>query len=319
MAEEGESWATDSALGPAVPDQWQAMMSETHLPWASLSVGAEPGAPFRAAAQRWRFDDLTLVDCVCSPCSGTRGQAELAATDGEFVVMLVVRDGTESVSQGGADADLESGDVVAWDSTKPARFVVWERLSKRSLVIPASALDELGGRAWLHAGAVLHGSSPATRLLTGYLEAVRTLRDLPPSAASAARNATLELFGGAMRSATSVPSSAMARPALRLVMQRYIDRHLRDGDVGADVIAAVHGVSRRTVDRAFSDVGETLGAVIRARRLAGARVDLVGTDMPISTIAYRWGFSDGSHFSRGFKEHYGSPPMDYRRELGVAD
>lgn len=231
--------------------------------------------------------------------------------------MLVVRDGTESVSQGGLDADLGPGDVVAWDSTTSARFAVWERLSKRSLLIPASALDEVGGRGWLHAGAVLYGSSPATRLLTGYLEAIRTLKDLPPSAVTAARNATLELFAGAMRSETGVPSSGMARAALRAVVERYVERNLRHGDVGADAIAAVHGVSRRTVDRAFSDVGQTLGAVVRARRLAGARGDVVGTDLPVSTIAHRWGFSDGSHFSRGFKEHYGSSPTDYRQETTV--
>ncbi|HUF33429.1 MAG TPA: AraC family transcriptional regulator [Acidimicrobiales bacterium] len=312
-----ECWSTDPSAGPSLHDQWQAMVSETHLPWRILSVGGETGLPFHATAERRRFDDLAVVDCVCDPCSGTRGNAEIAATDGEFAVVLIIRNGTETVSQGGAEANLKTGDVVAWDSTMPAKFAVWERLTKRSLLIPSAALDEVNARAWLQAGTVLHGASPATQLLTGYLEAIRSLANLEPVAVSAARNATLELFGGAMRSEAGVPSTAMARPALRAVIERYIDRNLPHGDVGLDTIAAAHCVSRRTVNRAFSDVGQTLGEVIRARRLARARCDVVDTDLPISAIAHRWGFSDGSHFCHAFKDRYGSAPREYRQTTGV--
>jgi AraC-like DNA-binding protein len=71
-------------------------------------------------------------------------------------------------------------------------------------------------------------------------------------------------------------------------------------------------VSIRTVNRVFSATGQTVGEVVRARRLARARAEVTASDRPISEIAHRWGFSDTSHFSRTFKAHYGYSPTDYR-------
>lgn len=305
MAREGETWSA----GPGDPP-WQDVLSATHLPW---TVSVPDASGFRASVRRWWIDDLALVDCECGPCSGTRQRRQLADTDGEFVVVLITRAGRETVHQGDAVAELEPGDVVAWDSTKPARFAVWEPLAKRSLLIPRAALDEVGGRRWMTGGVRLDGRSPATRLLTTYLDTLsRALPELPPSAVAAARNATLELFIGALRTDGAVPSTSTARPALRAAMDRFIEQHLLDDAVTPTAIATAHGVSIRTVNRIFNATGQTVGEVVRVRRLARARDDLVETDRPISVIAHRWGFSDTSHFSRTFKARYGSSPSDYR-------
>jgi AraC family transcriptional activator of tynA and feaB len=313
MAGEDEFWATDSQRGADRLDEWQRMLSATHLPW-TVSVPDEPDAPmFEAWVRRWWIDDLALVDCECGPCSGTRQRRQLADTEGEFVVVLITRAGRETVSQGEAEADLKPGDAVAWDSTRPARFAVWEPLSKRSLLIPRAALDEVSGRTWVTGGVMLNGLSPATRLLTTYLDSLsQALPDLHPSAVTAARNATLELFIGAVRTDGDAPSTSMTRPALRAAMDRFIEQHLLDDAVTPAAIATAHGVSTRTVNRIFNATGQTVSEVIRVRRLARARDELTKTDRPISAIAHRWGFSDTSHFSRTFKAHYGSSPSDYR-------
>lgn len=307
MTRAGETWATGAGEGAA---DWQQMLSATHLPWTT-SVPDPPG--FRAHVRRWWIDDLALVDCECGPCSGTRRRRQVADTDGEFVVVLLTRAGRETVGQAGAEVELGPGDAVAWDSTKPARFAVWEPLSKRSLLIPRAALDEVGGRTWAAGGVMLDGRMPATRLLTTYLDTLsRALPELPPSAVTAARNATLELFVGALRTDGDVPSTTAARPALRAAMDRFIEQHLLDDAVTPARIASAHGVSIRTVNRVFHATGQTVGEVVRVRRLARARDDLTRTGRPISVIAHRWGFSDTSHFSRTFKAHYGSSPSDYR-------
>jgi AraC family transcriptional activator of tynA and feaB len=318
MGREGETWATGSRAGGDRASDWQEMLSATHLPW-TVSVPAGPDAPvFEAQVRRWWIDDLALVDCECGPCSGTRQRRQLADTEGEFVVVLITRAGRETVSQGDAEADMKPGDAVAWDSTKPARFAVWEPLSKRSLLIPRAALDEVSGRTWLTGGVMLNGLSPAARLLTAYLDTLsQALPDLNSSAVAAARNATLELLIGALRADGDAPSTSMARPALRAAMDRFIEQHLLDDAVTPATIATAHGVSTRTVNRIFNATGQTVSEVIRVRRLARARDDLTRTDRPISVIAHRWGFSDTSHFSRTFKAHYGSSPSDYRRATRV--
>ncbi len=309
-----EFWITGAAAtDDDQPGQWQQMLSATHLPWTVSVPVQRPGRVFEASVRRWRIDDLALVDCICGPCSGTRQRRQVADTDGEFVVVLITLAGTETVTQGDAEAHLRAGDAVAWDSTKPARFAVREKLSKRSLLIPRAALDEVGGRAWTNAGLTLDGASPATRLLTGFLDALsHVLPHLSPSSVAAARNATLELFLGAVRGDADFPTTGTAGFALRATMDRYIERHLLDDAISPTAIARAHSVSVRTVNRLFHATGHTVGEVVRTRRLARAREELTESAGPISSIASRWGFSDSSHFSRTFKAHYGSSPREYR-------
>jgi len=278
-----------------------------------VRTGHRDDRPFEAWIRRWWIDDLALVDCECGPCSGTRQRRQIADTDGEFVVVLMTRAGRETVSQGDAEASLQPGDAVVWNSTAPARFQVWEPLAKRSLLIPRAALEEVGGRAGTPAGVMLDGSAPATRLLVSYLDTLsEALPALGTSAVAAARNATLELLMGALRVERDVPSTTAAQPALRAAMDRYIERHLLDGALTLNEIAVAHGVSVRTVNRVFNATGETVGEVIRVRRLARAREELTDSDTPVSVIAHRWGFSDPSHFTRSFKAHYGASPREYR-------
>jgi len=66
-------------------------------------------------------------------------------------------------------------------------------------------------------------------------------------------------------------------------------------------IARAHGLSVRTINRAFNATGQTVGETIRIRRLARARNELAERRQPIRTIATKWGFDDSSHFSRSFK------------------
>lgn len=295
--------------------QWEQLLSKTHLPWSvAFDDRALNTKPFGASVTRRWIDDLALVDCECSPCSGTRQRKQIAATDDEFLVVLINRAGRETVSQDGVAVELTPGDAVSWDSTRPARFTVWEQLSKRSLVIPRSALEEMGGNGWARSGIVLHGDTPSTQLLTGYLDTLsRSLPNLSATSIAAARNATLELLIGAMRPDSDEPlSSSSSGPVLRDAMDRFISKHLLDESLSPSFIANAHGVSVRTVNRIFSASGQTVTDTIRARRLARARVELAETDRSIAAIASRWGFADSSHFSRTFKAHYGTSPTEFR-------
>lgn len=312
----GEFWSTSANAGRAErTGEWEHILSTTHLPWTvRLDHRLDEDRPFEAWVRRWWIDDLALVDCECGPCSGTRQRRQLGDTGGEFVVVLITLAGRETVGQCDVEAELRPGDAVLWDSTRPARFSVWEPLAKRSLLIPRAALEEVGGRAFAPAGVMLSGAAPATRLLVSYLDTLAaTLPALGSAAVAAARNATLELLMGALRVEGEVPSTATAQPALRAAMDRFIERHLLDGAVTPNDIAAAHGVSVRTVNRIFNATGQTVGEVIRVRRLARAREELTDSDLPVSTIAHRWGFSDPSHFTRSFKAHYGTSPRAYRQ------
>ena len=309
----GELWATDADTRDDVAAQWEDILSATYLPWAVAIPELPHQDVFQGWVRRWWIDDILVADSRCGPCSGSRARRQLADTEGEFVYLLVSQKGAMTISQRDTVATVTPGNVAALDSTQRNQFTVPESLSLRGMVIPRAALDEVDGHPWMRDGFVLDSTAPATRLLTNHLATLtEVLPGLGSATMSAARMAALELFVGALRSDSGVCSTASVRPALRSSIERYIDRHLLDGAVTPAAIAAAHWVSIRTVNRVFSATGQTVGEVVRARRLARARAEVTASDRPISEIAHRWGFSDTSHFSRTFKAHYGYSPTEYR-------
>jgi AraC family transcriptional regulator, positive regulator of tynA and feaB len=309
----GQLWATDADTRDDVAAQWEDILSATYLPWAVAIPELPPQDVFQGWVRRWWIDDILVADSRCGPCSGRRARRQLADTEGEFVYVLISQKGAMTISQRDTVATVTPGNVAALDSTQRNQFTVPESLSLRGMVIPRAALDEVDGHPWMRDGFVLDSTAPATRLLTNHLATLtEVLPGLGSATMSAARMAALELFVGALRSDSGVCSAASVRPVLRSSIERYIDRHLLDGAVTPAAIAAAHWVSIRTVNRVFSATGQTVGEVVRARRLARARAEVTASDRPIAEIAHRWGFSDTSHFSRTFKAHYGYSPTDYR-------
>ncbi|MGU3502496.1 hypothetical protein [Mycobacterium sp. C31M] len=48
---------------------------------------------------------------------------------------------------------------------------------------------------------------------------------------------------------------------MRAVIDRYIEQNLLGGELSLDAIAKAHSVSVRTVNRAYSATGQTVGAL----------------------------------------------------------
>jgi AraC-like DNA-binding protein len=124
---------------------------------------------------------------------------------------------------------------------------------------------------------------------------------------TSARNAVLELLGGALRPSPESSTNA----DLRHQVDRWIQKNL-----GADLTlantAATHAISVRTLSRLYRSGGETFGCYVRRLRLRRARMELMTSDDAIATIAYRWRFSDASHFTRRFVDEFGSTPSTIR-------
>lgn len=286
---------------------WSRMLSATHLPWSITELMPDPQTGFGASVRRRHLADLILVDCTCDPSHGVRRGHEIAQTDGDYLVMLMTLQGREIVIQGDAEAVLEPGSVVVWDSETPAEFRVQEPLVKRSLLVPKSALAEVGARGVLMTGSVLDATAPAVALLSGYLSALATTIDqLPLGAVPAARNATIELLAAALQTPAQAPQST---GATRIAAEAFIERNLRENRLSAAEVSRAIGVSIRSLHRAFEDSGDSVSAFIRLRRLARARDDLT-SGSTVSQVARRWHYTDPSHFSRSFKRHFGMNPSD---------
>lgn len=79
-------------------------------------------------------------------------------------------------------------------------------------------------------------------------------------------------------------------------------------------IATAVGVHPASLVRAFRTYYRLpLGTYARAVRLEAAAHRLLSTPVPTAQIAVEAGFVDQSHFTRRFREHYGTTPDHYRR------
>ena len=133
-----ERW-TPSGLDPADQvDAFREAISATHLPW-SLDALVD-GPPGSDELTRYRIGDLTLIDCRCGPCSGSRGRSQLAATSDDVVGVLFVRSGVEYVETGESRSVVRPGAALLWRGDEPVRFALPGRLHKWTLLVPAARL-----------------------------------------------------------------------------------------------------------------------------------------------------------------------------------
>ncbi len=94
-----------------------------------------------------------------------------------------------------------------------------------------------------------------------------------------------------------------------------IEAQLSDPELSPASVAAMQGVSIRHLHRLFRQAGVSFGNFVRRRRLERCRDDLSDPrfdGLPLTEIAYRWGFSDSSHFSRCFPSAFGCTAREFR-------
>jgi len=78
------------------------------------------------------------------------------------------------------------------------------------------------------------------------------------------------------------------------------------------------GISERYVHKLLARAGTSFSELVMERRLDGAARDLRDpccAARDIGSIAFDWGFSDLSHFTRRFKQRFGMRPRDWRAQL----
>ena len=92
----------------------------------------------------------------------------------------------------------------------------------------------------------------------------------------------------------------------------YIERNI-EKEINLDKISKNIGYSKFHLNRVFTEqTGITIYKYLQNRRLTIAAEKLVGTDEPITQIAYEAGYDTQQSFSFAFKQIYLYPPKIYR-------
>ncbi len=103
-----------------------------------------------------------------------------------------------------------------------------------------------------------------------------------------------------------------------MMARRMIDEQWRE-KLTLDAIARWCGLNRVKLTRGFRAMFEcSVAEAIAERRLSGAHHLLLVTDLPVSSVGYRCGYTNNASFTRAFVRRYGMSPTQLRASTSAA-
>ncbi len=177
-------------------------------------------------------------------------------------------------------------------------------------------------RATIEAGLQANGrlrvplvDSPAGRILLEMMsEVFEGLSDRAPTTSDVLVERVRALFelvahGVGRAEEAARPAYLQARTG---AMQRYIDAHLDDPELGPAQLASAFGLSRAGVFRALEPLGGVASAIARRRMVRAYRT--LAKAQPrrglVRAVAEACGYPDPAHFCRVFRRHLDLSPGD---------
>jgi AraC-like DNA-binding protein len=263
---------------------------------------------------------IQVLETRSGPGEARWSERHLREMDPDRWFLFVQGEGDTVSGQEGRRARFRTGDLGLTDMSRPFHCTYTER--RAVLVTYPKALSPLGVRDLDRLSGVSIPGTNGTAALASSL-----IREIPGQLASYGRSeaaragaAVLDLVSVALaahleRESTLPPETRTH--ALLLSCRGYIEEHLSDPQLSPEQVALAHHISLRYLHRLFEPGGEGVAALIRRRRLARCRQDLLDPALvarPVAAIGAQWGLPDAAHFSRLFKAAHGLPPAAYRAE-----
>ncbi|AOJ05306.1 AraC family transcriptional regulator [Burkholderia mayonis] len=197
-------------------------------------------------------------------------------------------------------------------------------VAERDMAAAAVLLHEIGGDAFVLNRFTLKGDRGA--LESAPAAEIRRTHGVMPEYSARSNSLVFEraLLNRPLPQANPITVSMCEQMCQRLMEERRLRlgtaamiRHYMSAVPGIvpstlDDMARLMNTSPRTLKRRLQDEGTTFRALLAGARSAMASELLTDTDLPLSEIAERLGFSDLSSFSQAFKRWQGMAPSAFR-------
>jgi AraC-like DNA-binding protein len=259
-------------------------------------------------------------------------EAALPLAD-EGIFLILQADGRSLLLQGEATFPLEPGDLLLIEADVPLRRQTLGHGREVRVHLPRATIRTRVSMLQPAAPCLIKGDSGIGMVLRSLIWSLRhTAAPFCGREEAGIRDALVHLVAVACCARRGrCPERRVERPAggrardislwQWMMLQRSIETLLPDPTLNPSTVAATHRISTRHLHRLFQQAGISFGSYVRARRLEHCRNDLTDArfeQLPLTEIAYRWGFSDSSHFSRCFKAAFGCTAREFRsRECGA--
>lgn len=249
----------------------------------------------------------------------TRSDRNAARADSGDLLLCMHQKGCMVVTQDGTTKRLTEPSLFLIDPLRPFEIVLDGLTTSIVVRVPRAMLESrIGHSAGLTAQPVATTSSVGA-LAMGFLE---MLPDQAPmlddTAGMKVAEQLLDLSALALTTERERGASLSSPRAIALLrLKATVERLLIEHGLKPDRIAAETGISVRYANTLLAEEGWSIERYLNERRLERCRAALNDPSQDhrnIGEIAFKWGFSDLSHFGRRFKVRYGCTPTEYRAE-----
>lgn len=272
---------------------------------------------FNAQLSTVDADGVAFTEVAASPHVVERTPETICRGGGGYYKVSLLLAGQSVLVQDGREVIMRPGDLTVYDTSRPYSLLFTEEFRNLIMMFPKDRLNiPVPFTEQLTAVSMREQSDLAPVVASFLSEFPTQLAKLPERVRSKLGNTSLDLVGTLFSQVLDV--GAPAQDPHRQLLQKihtFIEDRLGSSDLSPTFIAEAHYISTRHLHSLFREVDTTVSTWIRERRLERCRADLLNplfADRTISSVAARWGFVDGAHFSRLFKSTYGVAPSDLR-------
>ena len=231
-----------------------------------------------------------------------------------FVKILFQTYGVSHFEQNGSHFDLMPGDCLVYDVSCPHTIVSPSLTRHEVVIVPTELLQERGFHAAKLPACKFSARTGTGRIAHDFMHVTfGEAAKLSPQTAHGVADTLLDLMLLPFREAGA--SFDRGGPgALYERAQAFIHDHLRDPDLSIDRISMALGCTKRYLHMLFSDRGMTVSDYIWQARLQNCRHELeTHGGKTVTDVAFSWGFSSSSHFSRVFRRYFGIVPSSIQK------
>jgi AraC-like DNA-binding protein len=261
------------------------------------------------------LDDLYLSRCVCGPCDVTRHRREIAADDRDDLIFGVRVEGRSTLTQDGHQLQVDKGALYLQDAARPLDISFLGPSTTIFVTIPRKALQARIGQGTTCG--MVSPSHPVAGLAAEFIVMLAERSDaLDDRVKARLADQALDLIALSLTVGDKTPVLSSPRTMALMRLKSVIDTRISDPSLRPADAAAAAGISVRYANALLAEENSSVQRYILRRRLEHCRraiEDPLQGHRMIGEIAFSWGFSDLSHFSRRFRAEFGMTPGELRR------
>ncbi|MFC4625234.1 AraC family transcriptional regulator [Daeguia caeni] len=308
------SISTDATRAPDRSRYWQEAIASAYFP---LDLRWRDTDNFSGKLTSWQFGDVSISRLSCDALQYLRLPHHFnGVREEEFLVTVPTRSEV-AFAQAGRDIKCKPGGFFLERSSEPYEFSHADAADMWVLKLKGDMLNGRLRSPDRFCTLQFDANNGAGGLFTDMLQILPDRFDAMSAEARATVGRQLvDLLVLAIKAdeRVLVSGSSTVRSAHLARIEAYIRANLQDFRMDPERIARACGISTRYLHELFRDTGTTVRNWIREQRLLACRDALADPNnvQTAAEIAYSWGFSDQTQFSRAFKAQFNVPPGEYR-------